>query len=132
MFKRIYILIGVIFLAGVVTMSMMAASPKPKLIWSDEFDYKGAPDPARWRYDLGDGCPNVCGWGNNELQYYTNANRNVRVEGGNLIVEAHKETQGDRMYTSARLKSAQGSSWKYGYIEIRAKLPQGRGTWPAI
>ncbi|MEJ2006496.1 MAG: glycoside hydrolase family 16 protein, partial [Cyclobacteriaceae bacterium] len=59
------------------------------LVWSDEFDYEGGPDPKKWAYDLGDGCPNVCGWGNDEEEYYTNHPMNVRVEGGILTVEAH-------------------------------------------
>ncbi|MEQ8574854.1 MAG: glycoside hydrolase family 16 protein, partial [Fulvivirga sp.] len=60
------------------------------LVWSDEFNYSGAPDSTKWSYDLGDGCPNVCGWGNNELEYYTSDSKNVRVENGNLIIEVHK------------------------------------------
>jgi len=64
---------------------------KPKMIWSDEFDKEGAPDAENWSYDIGDGCPNRCGWGNNELEYYTKNPGNVRVENGHLIIEAHKQ-----------------------------------------
>ena len=106
-----------------------AAAP----VWSDEFDYTGLPDSARWDYDLGDGCPKLCGWGNNELQYYT-ARRlgNARVENGRLIIEAHREDFEGRQYTSARLVSRHKGDWKYGRIAVRARLPRGRGVWPAI
>jgi beta-glucanase (GH16 family) len=103
------------------------------LVWADEFDYEGLPDSSRWGYDVGDGCPNICGWGNNELQYYTEGRlANARVEGGRLIIEAHREDFAGRQYTSARLVTKHKGDWKYGRIEVRAKLPSGRGTWPAI
>ncbi len=102
------------------------------LVWSDEFDTDGSPDDLKWNYDLGDGCPNVCGWGNNELQFYTNDSKNVRVEDGVLIIEAHKEEKGGKAYTSTRVISKQKGDWLYGRIEIKAKLPQGKGTWPAL
>ncbi len=101
-------------------------------IWSDEFNYTGAPDSTKWSYDLGDGCPKVCGWGNNELEYYTDRLKNVRVENGHLIIEAHKEDFEKKPFTSSRLVSRNNGDWKYGRIEVRAKLPKGRGTWPAI
>ncbi|CAA9233721.1 MAG: GH16 [uncultured Cytophagales bacterium] len=105
--------------------------PAPKgwqLVWSDEFNGAGLPDAARWGYDVGGN-----GWGNRELQYYTDADPdNARVEGGNLVVEARRETFGDNAYTSARLVSRGKGEWTYGRVEARAKLPAGRGTWPAI
>ncbi len=99
-----------------------------KLIWSDEFDYKGLPDPSKWNYDVGGD-----GWGNNELEFYT-AKRmeNARVENGNLVIEARKEKWENRDYTSARLITKGKGDWKYGRIEVRAKLPKGLGSWPAI
>lgn len=103
-----------------------------KLVWSDEFDLAGIPDEAKWNYDIGDGCPNVCGWGNNELEYYTKDSRNVRVENGNLIVEAHREKKENRGYTSARIVSRNSGDWLYGRFEVKAKLPSGKGTWSAI
>ncbi|NMM48541.1 glycoside hydrolase family 16 protein [Marinigracilibium pacificum] len=106
---------------------------KKNLVWSDEFDYDGNPDPTKWDYDLGDGCPTLCGWGNDELQFYTKSPENVRVENGQLIIEVHKNREHpERKYSSARLKTKNKGDWKYGYIEIRAKLPTGRGSWPAI
>src|SRR5690606_33239870 len=103
-----------------------------KLVWSDEFDKPGAPDASKWSYELGNRCSNVCYWSNNELQYYTDETRNVRVEEGNLNIEAHKEKRGDRDYTSTRIVSKNKGDWTYGRVEVRAKLPRGKGTWPAI
>jgi beta-glucanase (GH16 family) len=102
------------------------------LIWSDEFDTPGAPDPAKWGYDIGDGCPGNCGWGNNELQYYTNRPDNAIVSGGTLKVIAKAENFSGKAYTSARLLSKDKFSFKYGKVDIRAKIPAGVGTWPAI
>ncbi|MEO9967267.1 MAG: family 16 glycosylhydrolase [Reichenbachiella sp.] len=104
-----------------------------ELVWSDEFNYTGLPDSEKWSYDVGDGCPNVCGWGNNELEYYTEDRlENARVEDGNLIITAIKESVGGKGYTSARLVTRDKGDWTYGRIEIRADLPTGKGTWPAI
>lgn len=106
------------------------ASPTPgwRLVWSDEFDYEGPPDPARWGYDVGGH-----GWGNQELQFYTEGRlENARVEGGRLVVEARREPFGGREYTSARLVTKGRGDWTYGRVEVSAKLPTGRGTWPAV
>ncbi len=104
-----------------------------KMVWSDEFDYKGLPDSLKWSYDKGTGCPDICGWGNKELQYYTwQRSENARVENGHLIIEARKERFEGAEYTSARLVSKNKGDWKYGRFEIRAKLPAGRGMWPAL
>lgn len=96
-------------------------------MWADEFDYTGAPDAAKWGYDIGGG-----GWGNNELQYYTNSTNNAKVENGKLTITARMESMGGRNYTSARLITKDKGDFLYGRIEIKAKLPSGRGTWPAI
>jgi beta-glucanase (GH16 family) len=99
-----------------------------RLVWADEFDRDGAPDPSRWRYDVGGG-----GWGNNELQFYTADRReNARVENGHLIIEARREPWQGRDYTSARLITKGQGDWTYARIEVRARLPAGRGSWPAI
>lgn len=100
---------------------------KEKLIWADEFDYRGAPDPQKWSYHIGGH-----GWGNNEAQYYTDSLNNCIVEEGMLKIIAHKETYGANQYTSARLHTYGKFSFKYGKILVRARLPEGRGTWPAI
>lgn len=97
------------------------------LIWSDEFDTPGAPDPAKWGYDIGAG-----GWGNNELQYYTNRLENASVSSGSLKIVLKAESFSGSNYTSARILSRGKFSFKYGKVEVRAKLPAGGGTWPAI
>ena len=99
-----------------------------ELIWSDEFNYIGRPDTTKWGYDLGDGCPGVCGWGNNEQEYYTANANNVRVSDGKLIIEAQREAMGNKPYTSTRLLSKRKGDWRYGRIEVSAKLPNGKGT----
>ncbi|WP_341835929.1 glycoside hydrolase family 16 protein [Chitinophaga pollutisoli] len=96
-------------------------------VWADEFDYDGLPDPARWTYDLGGH-----GWGNNELQYYTDKLSNAQVGNGLLSITARKEALEGRAYTSARLVSKGRGDFLYGRFEIKAKLPGGKGTWPAI
>ncbi|WP_223608146.1 family 16 glycosylhydrolase [Chryseobacterium sp. OSA05B] len=99
-----------------------------KLIWSDEFNGKGLPDSLKWNYDVGGD-----GYGNDEAQFYTkNRLENARMEGGNLVIEARKENWEKNQYTSARLLTKGKFSFQYGTIEVRAKLPKGRGTWPAI
>ncbi|MCD9018983.1 glycoside hydrolase family 16 protein [Parachryseolinea silvisoli] len=98
------------------------------LVWSDEFDTTGVPDTTRWGYDLG----NANGWGNNEKQYYTRDARNARVENGKLIIEAHQDSIEGVPYSSARLVSKTKGDWTHGRVEVSARLPRGRGTWPAI
>lgn len=127
---RTYLIQLFIFLVLFVTGCNQAK--QPTLVWSDEFDYTGSPDSSKWNYDLGDGCPDVCGWGNNELQYYTRELKNVRTEDGVLIIEAHHDSLGGKAYTSTRMVSKKKGDWLYGRIEVRAKLPRGLGTWPAI
>ena len=98
-----------------------------KLVWQDEFDYEGKPDANKWGYDTGGG-----GWGNNEAQFYTNRLENAFVKDGHLTIKAIKENYEGKEYTSARLVTKNKGDWKYGRFEIKARLPGGRGTWPAI
>lgn len=99
-----------------------------QLVWSDEFDYIGLPETSKWNYDVGGH-----GWGNQELQYYTERRLdNARVQDGKLIIEARRENWQGQEYTSARLVTKGKGDWTYGRFEISAKLPSGRGTWPAI
>lgn len=99
-----------------------------ELIWSDEFDYAGLPDSSLWKYDT-EG--NTSGWGNNEEQFYTNGKiENAVVENGILRITAIKEDIERKKYSSARLISK--ADWQNVRVEVRAKLPNGRGTWPAI
>jgi len=105
-----------------------AQAPQYKLTWSDEFNYTGLPDSAKWSYDAGGN-----GWGNNELEYYTKADtNNAVVHNGYLYLAARKQQKGNNAYTSARLVTKGKGDWLYGRIEVRAKLPAGRGCWPAI
>jgi beta-glucanase (GH16 family) len=103
------------------------------LAWSDEFDGDGAPDPGRWVHDLGGG-----GWGNNELQTYTDRPENAARRGGMLVITARRETlRGsdgvERPYTSARLKTQGTFSQAYGKFEARLRIPRGQGgIWPAF
>ncbi len=99
------------------------------LVWADEFDVDGQPNTANWTYDLGTGNN---GWGNAESQTYTDRSDNVTVSGGTLKITAKKESYNGAEYTSARLKSQGLFDFKYGRIDVRAKLPEGGGTWPAI
>lgn len=104
------------------------ADSKFQLVWNDEFDVEGAPNITKWKYDT-EG--NEAGWGNNEAQFYTeNRIENAQVENGILKITAIKEDFQGKNYTSARLVSK--ANWKYGKIEVNAKLPAGRGTWSAI
>lgn len=100
----------------------------PKAVFFDEFSVDGAPDSSKWGYDLG----NNNGWGNNEAQYYTNRTQNAVVSNGTLKINLIKEAYQGYNYTSARLLSKGKYSMKYGKVEIRAKIPSGGGTWPAL
>ena len=95
--------------------------------WADEFNVDGAPDPSKWSYELGAG-----GWGNNELQYYTSRPENVIVQNGVLKIKLIKEAYMGSDYTSARIVTKNKYTLKYGRVDIRAKLPAGGGTWPAL
>lgn len=110
-----------------VTISDNDPDYDPTLVWSDEFDYTGLPDPAKWNMETGGG-----GWGNNELQYYTNSESNAMVDNGVLTITAREETVGEYNYTSARITTQNKFDFKYGRIEARMKLPYGQGLWPAF
>lgn len=97
-----------------------------QLVWSDEFDSEQI-DSNKWNFVTGAG-----GYGNNELQYYSGRHKNGRVENGNLIIEAHKESFEGSDYTSAKMTTEEKGDWTYGRYEIRAKLPEGQGIWPAF
>lgn len=126
---RSLVLLGAILLfSNCNTERKNTATSQWNLVWSDEFAYSGLPDSARWNYDVGGH-----GWGNNELQFYTRDRlENARVEKGYLIIEARKEPWEGKNFTSARLITKGKGDWQYGKIEVRARLPKGVGTWPAI
>ncbi|WP_052694998.1 family 16 glycosylhydrolase [Hymenobacter sp. AT01-02] len=97
-----------------------------ELKWSDEFD-TGSLDQSKWVYEQGGG-----GWGNNELQNYTNSTDNTFLSGGNLVIQARQQQSGNNAYTSARLITKGKQSFQFGRIDVRAKVPKGKGVWPAI
>jgi beta-glucanase (GH16 family) len=97
------------------------------LVWRDEFEGTMSED---WVFETGDGCPNLCGWGNNELQFYRR--ENTEVKDGNLIITAKRENMGGKQYTSSRMKTQGKRSFTFGRIDIRAVLPKGQGIWPAF
>jgi beta-glucanase (GH16 family) len=134
-----------LYAALLLLMSLPAAANEWKLVWFDEFDAPGLPDPSRWNYETGF-------VRNNEQQFYTRERKeNARIENGMLVIQARHEqfknpafdpnlkekNRGRRSrefadYTSASLTTSGKASWTYGRIEVRAKLPSGRGVWPAI
>ncbi len=114
-------------LSALVVRSKQRPALKWKMVWNDEFDNAGPPDPNKWEIDR---------WParkvNDEDQAYTDREQNLRVEDGHLVIEAHREDYNDAKYTSARIHSDGKGDFLYGRFEVRAKLPRGMGTWPAI
>lgn len=151
MLKKTFIIIGLIGLSTIISCTknkkVNDISNDYNLVWADEFDYEGKPDPAKWGYEYGF-------IRNNEKQYYTDDPKNTRVENGYLIIEGHKEKIANKdfksddfkdkswlhyipkidsaQYTSASLTTKGLAEWNYGKIEVKAKLPKGVGQWPAI
>ncbi|MEQ8238170.1 MAG: glycoside hydrolase family 16 protein [Cyclobacteriaceae bacterium] len=99
------------------------------LVWADEFDGSGSPDPTYWSFETGTG---QNGWGNFELQNYTDRTQNVQTQGGNLIITARKESFAGSNYTSGRIITKDKIDWTYGRFETRMRLPYGQGMWPAF
>lgn len=97
-----------------------------RLVWHDEFDGP-AIDQTKWNFEI-----NGNGGGNNELEYYTSRAQNAFIDSGRLVIQALKEDYAGKSYTSARMNTSGNGDWTYGRFEIRAKLPYGRGLWPAI
>jgi beta-glucanase (GH16 family) len=102
--------------------------PEYNLVWSDEFSGANL-DLNTWTQEIGNGSG---GWGNNELEYYTNSKKNCFLSNGNLIIEARKEAIGGFNYSSTRMTTQNKKSFKFGRIDIRAKLPVSKGMWPAL
>lgn len=121
--------------------SLKADDAKWKLVWSDEFS-QAEIDHSKWNFETGnwivdkDGNPVAAGWGNNEKQFYTDKNENAFVKDGKLVIRAKKEQASDQFgtydYTSAKLTTKGTFSKTYGRYEMRAKLPTGKGLWPAF
>ena len=131
------ILILFVFAAAVITIPSCDTSTEPdipnyQLVWQDEFDGPAgqSPDSTNWTYDIGTGDN---GWGNQELQYYTNRPENISLDGnGNLVITARRESFGGRPFTSARIKTQGLFEQAYGRFEARIKMPWGPGIWPAF
>ena len=113
--KVLHIIIGFLIVAAGLG-GASAAELDYQLVWSDEFDGSGV-DPVKWSFQTGDGCPNLCGWGNNELQYYRGSS--AIVSGGLLTITAREENFGGRNYTSARMRTIDLGDWTYGRFEMR-------------
>jgi beta-glucanase (GH16 family) len=114
-----------LFLVVTVSLSYGQITQR-KLVWEENFNGTSL-NEANWNYEIGNGCPDVCGWGNNERQIYTTKNHSVK--NGFLIIEAKKQ---DSLYTSTRITTFGKREFQYGRIEARAKLPIGKGIWPAF
>jgi len=117
---------NILLLFGLLFSFFMLNAQERSLVWSDDFNGTEL-NEKDWSFELGDGCPALCGWGNKERQIYTK--RNHRLENGMLFIQARKEN--DR-YTSMRISSKGKKEFQYGRFEIRAKLAVGEGVWPAF
>ena len=117
--KQILLSFGIVFL-------LTGCPTPPRLHWSEEFEGAALSEDT-WNFQMGNGCPGICGWGNNELQHYTRTNH--RLEEGKLFITVRKEGEG---YTSTRITTREKMEFQYGRVEVRAKLPVGTGVWPAI
>ncbi|MCD7968848.1 MAG: glycoside hydrolase family 16 protein [Alistipes sp.] len=133
--KKIYLISLIVILCGCSGRSapgtrIETGSGVWELVWNDEFDYTGLPDSTKWSYDTfwNDG-----GWGNDELQYYTEKDTaNAVVRDGKLFITARRFPHGQPEYTSARIVTRGKADWKYGRFEVRVKMPAGRGLWSAV
>ena len=129
LFKSFLSVLTLFVISSCSTDEKQTVVTKTQLVMSEEFDVDGAPKTALWSYNLGTGSN---GWGNNELQYYTDASQNIKVEGGMLKITAIKESYMGSGYTSARILTKGKFEQKYGRIEARIKMPWGKGLWPAF
>lgn len=102
-----------------------------KLVFAEEFN--GATlDSSTWSYEVGNGCPSLCGFGNNELQRYVSGDSNLQLKDGNLIITARRDPSNTKAFTSAKIFTRDKKVFKFGRIDLRAKLPAGQGIWPAF
>ncbi len=118
---------------GAATVAMGFQTSGQTLVWEENFDGTSI-NPEHWSFETGDGCNRgICGWGNAELQYYTDRSENARIEDGNLVIEARREGFQTRQFTSARIKTEGKVQFKYGTVEARIKIPNLQdGLWPAL
>lgn len=124
--QNLFFVAALLFVAACQTnQEKKETQEQPKLLWAEEFEYDGKPDTNVWSHEIGYRR-------NNEKQYYTNALENCRVENGMLVIEARKEKTDSFNYSSASIRTKGKKDFLYGRIEVKAKLPRGIGTWPAI
>ncbi|RSK41431.1 glycoside hydrolase family 16 protein [Mangrovimonas spongiae] len=122
-----------LIIMGCSTDDTQIVTTMDNLVMADEFDVDGAPDATLWNYDMGNGSEQgIPGWGNNELQYYTDRTDNIVVEDGMLKITALSESYEGASYTSARINTKDLFEQKYGRFEARIQLPWGQGLWPAF
>jgi len=130
MFRELRVL-PILFVCVVLSAAFGAANSHAawSLVWSDEFNGTSL-NTADWTIDVGNGCPSLCGWGNNELEWYRP--ENVTLDGGHLVLTAKDESYGPSSFTSGKVHTRDKQTFQYGRIEMRAKLPVGNGMWPAF
>ncbi len=124
-----FVLFSILFIALSCSDDEQTVATFNQIVLQEEFDTEGAPNPEIWGFDIGTGAN---GWGNNELQYYTDRTENVTVQNGYLIITAKKESYKGSGYTSARLLTKNKFDQAYGRFEARMRLPWGQGIWPAF
>lgn len=127
--KNLFLASTFLVLLSCSTNEKQTVTTMTKLVMQDEFDTAGVPNSALWSYDIGNGSN---GWGNNELEYYTDRSTNVKVEGGMLKITANQESYMGSGYTSGRINTKGKFEQKYGRLEARIKMPYGKGLWPAF
>jgi beta-glucanase (GH16 family) len=123
------LMVAVLVISSCETDETQTVARFTNLVWADEFDTDGQPNPSIWGYDIGRG---FNGWGNSELQYYTDRPENVTVQNGFLLITAQKENFNNATFTSARLTTKNLFERRYGRFEARIKVPSGSGLWPAF
>ncbi len=128
---HVFLLAVLLVISGCETDDTQTVTTLTNLVLAEEFDTDGAPDPTVWGNDIGRG-PNGDGWGNQELQYYTDRPENVTIQNGNLLITARQESFQGSGYTSARLLTKDLFEQRYGRFEARIRLPYGQGIWPAF
>lgn len=114
------------FLVALISLTSIAQNSSRIVVWEENFNAKNL-DEKIWNFELGNGCPDICGWGNNEAQVYTNKNHSLK--NGCLVIETKKEGE---TYTSTRITTKGKKEFQYGRMEARAKIPVGKGIWPAF
>ena len=123
----------IIILLNLVGVDLFGQCTGGTLVWNDEFSGSTL-DMTKWGYQLGDGCPSLCGWGNSELEYYTNSTSNTYITGGNLVLKVIKQATGgsSASFTSGKILSAGLFYRTYGRFEASIRMPKGNGLWPAF